>query len=97
MSWTLTPLTERVQRLRADYRDTLPEICIARYRILTAFYMQNPALTGILRRAKAMREIFEKLPIRIGSDEVIVDVYKRQLFSEHHGSLSHFCRTQALS
>lgn len=72
MSWTLTPLTERVQRLRADYRDTLPEICIARYRILTEFYMQNPALTGILRRAKAMREIFEKLPIRIGNDEVIV-------------------------
>ena len=72
MSWKLTPLTERVQRQRAAYRDTLPEICIARYKIITEFYMKNPALTGILRRAKAMREIFEKLPIRIGDDEVIV-------------------------
>lgn len=72
MSWKLSPLTERVKRQRAAYRDTAPEICIARYRILTEFYMHTPALTGILRRAKVMREIFEKLPIRIGSDEVIV-------------------------
>jgi formate C-acetyltransferase len=65
-------MTERVEKMRAAYRDTTPEICIARYKILTEFYMNNPALTGILRRAKVMKEIFEKLPVRIGENEVIV-------------------------
>ncbi|NMA38232.1 MAG: hypothetical protein GX942_08005, partial [Papillibacter sp.] len=72
MSWTLKPMTERVKRLRAEYRDTKPEICIARYKIITEFYMSHPELSGILRRAKAMKEIFEKIPVRIGDDEVIV-------------------------
>jgi len=34
--------------------------------------MSHPELNGILRRAKAMREIYEKIPVRIGDDEVIV-------------------------
>jgi formate C-acetyltransferase len=72
MSWTLTPVTDRVKKLREDYRDIKPEVCIARYKLLTEFYMDNPALGGILRRAKAMREIFEKIPVRIGDGEVIV-------------------------
>ncbi len=72
MSWTLKPITDRVARQRETYRDGKPEVCIARYRILTEYYMNNPALNGILRRAKAMREIFEKIPVRIGDDEVIV-------------------------
>ncbi len=72
MSWTLKPITERVLRQRALYRDTVPEICIARYKIITEFYMNHPELSGILRRALAMKEIFEKIPVRIGDDEVIV-------------------------
>ncbi|MCQ2452824.1 MAG: hypothetical protein MJ075_06800 [Oscillospiraceae bacterium] len=72
MSWTLRPLSDRVSRMRADYRDLAPSICTARYRILTEFYMNHPELNGILRRAKVMKEIFEKLPIRIGDEEVIV-------------------------
>jgi formate C-acetyltransferase len=54
------------------YRDTKPEVCIARYKIITEFYTSHPELGGILRRAKAMKEIFEKIPVRIGDDEVIV-------------------------
>ncbi len=72
MSWTLKPVTGRVARQREAYRDTVPEVCIARYRILTEFYMNHPELNGILRRAKAMKEIFENIPVRIGDDEVIV-------------------------
>jgi pyruvate formate-lyase/glycerol dehydratase family glycyl radical enzyme len=72
MSWTLKPVTDRVVREREAYRDVKPEVCIARYKILTEFYMNNPALNGILRRAKVMREIFENIPVRIGDDEVIV-------------------------
>jgi formate C-acetyltransferase len=72
MSWTLKPVTDRVARQREQYRDVKPEVCIARYRILTEFYVNHPELNGILRRAKAMREIFEQIPVRIGDDEVIV-------------------------
>ena len=35
MSWTLKPVTDRVARMRAAYRDTVPEVCTARYRIIT--------------------------------------------------------------
>ena len=49
-----------------------PEICIARYKIITEFYMGHPELSGILRRAKAFHEICEKIPVRIGDTEVIV-------------------------
>jgi formate C-acetyltransferase len=72
MSFTLKPVTERVARQRAAYRNTKPEICIARYKIITEFYRAHPELNGILRRALAMKEIFEKIPVRIGDDEVIV-------------------------
>lgn len=72
MSWTLKPVTERVKKQREMYRNTRPEICIARYKILTEFYLNHPELTGILRRARAMKEIFEQIPVRIGDDEVIV-------------------------
>ena len=72
MSWTLKPMTDRVQRLRAAYRDTVPELCLARYKILTEFYMNHPELEGILRRAKVMKEIFDNLPIWIGDDELLV-------------------------
>jgi formate C-acetyltransferase len=57
---------------RRLYRDTLPEICISRYKIVTEFYMNHPELGGILRRAKAMKAVFENIPIRIGDGEVIV-------------------------
>ena len=72
MSWTLKPVTDRVARMRAAYRDTVPEVCTARYRIITEFYMSHPELEGILRRAKAMKEIFDNLPIWIGDEELIV-------------------------
>ncbi len=72
MSFILNPISQRVIRQRALYRDTVPEICLGRYKILTEFYMNHPELNGILRRAKVMKEIFENVPIRIGDDEVIV-------------------------
>ena len=70
--YVLKPITERVQKMRAKYRDTKPEICTARYRIITEFYMNNPQMEGILKRAKCFREICEKIPVRIDEGEVIV-------------------------
>ena len=72
MAYKLSPITERVQKMRAKYRDTQPEICLSRYRIITEFYMNHPELGGILRRAKAFYEICKNIAIRIDDGEVIV-------------------------
>ena len=68
----LKPVSDRVQKIRQKYRTTRPRIDINRYRLVTEFYMNNPQLTGILKRAKNLRNIFENLPVLINEDEVIV-------------------------
>ena len=70
--YTLKPVTERVIKMRAKYRDTMPEICTSRYRLITEFYMNNPDMTGILKRAKNFKNICEHLAVRIDDGEVIV-------------------------
>ena len=70
--YTLNPITERVEKMREKYRTTQPEICTARYRLITEFYMQNPDMTGILKRAKNFKNICENIPVRIDDGEVIV-------------------------
>lgn len=70
--YELLPITPRVQRMREKYRVTTPEICTARYRLVTEFYMENPQLTGILKRAYNLKNICENIPVSIDEDEVIV-------------------------
>ena len=70
--YTLSPVTDRVSKIREKYRSTRPRICIARYKIVTEFYMENPQLQGILKRAKNFKNLCEKLPLLINEDEVIV-------------------------
>ncbi|MBR3555586.1 MAG: hypothetical protein IKN89_06720 [Oscillospiraceae bacterium] len=70
--YELKPMTLRVQRIRQKYRTTKPRIDINRYRLVTEFYMNNPQLTGILKRAKNLRNLFENMPVLINEDEVIV-------------------------
>ena len=68
----LHPVTERVAKIREKYRTTRPSICIARYKIVTEFYQENPQLQGILKRARNFKNICEKLPVLINEDEIIV-------------------------
>jgi formate C-acetyltransferase len=70
--YKLKPVTERVRNLREKYRSTQPEFCTSRYRLITDFYMQNPDMTGILKRAKNFKNICENIAIRIDEGEVIV-------------------------
>jgi pyruvate formate-lyase/glycerol dehydratase family glycyl radical enzyme len=70
--FTLSPVTDRVARIREKYRTTRPSICIARYKIVTEFYKENPQLQGILKRAKNFRNICQQLPVLINPDEIIV-------------------------
>ncbi|MCL2401715.1 MAG: hypothetical protein FWC90_03620 [Oscillospiraceae bacterium] len=70
--YKLSPITERVQKMREKYRDAQPEICTARYRLITEFYMHNPDMTGTLKRAKNLHNILSHIPVRIDDGEVIV-------------------------
>ena len=70
--YTLSPITPRVSKIREKYRTTRPKVCIARYKIVTEFYLENPQLQGILKRAKNFKNLCEKLPVLINEDEVIV-------------------------
>ena len=70
--YTLKPLTERAKRVRERYRNTEPKICIARYRLVTEFYQEHTQLRGILKRACAMKHVFDHLPVRVEDDDVIV-------------------------
>ena len=70
--YTLKPISDRITKMREKYRTTMPEICTARYRLITEFYMQNPDMTGIVKRAKNLRNICENIPVRIDDGEVIV-------------------------
>ena len=65
-------ITPRVQKMRARYRDTLPRVCTARFRLVTEFYQQNMAITGILKRAKNLRNLFENLPVLVNEGELVV-------------------------
>jgi formate C-acetyltransferase len=58
--------------MREKYRSTQPEICTARYRLITEFYTEHPEMEGILKRAKNFKNICENIPVRIDDGEVIV-------------------------
>ena len=72
MAYTFSPMTPRVEKMRERYRTTQPQVCLARYKIMTDFYKNNNDLIGILKRAKNFRNICEKLPLRVDEDEIIV-------------------------
>ena len=65
-------ITPRVSEMRQRYRTTKPKLCTARYRLVTDFYMHNMQLTGILKRAKNLRNLFENMPILVNEGELFV-------------------------
>ena len=73
--YEFSPMTDRVQRIRKLYRDTIPFIDTWRYRIVTDFYKANRHLRGNLKRALNFANLCEKLPIWIRDDELIVGAY----------------------
>ena len=73
--YKFSPLSERVQRVRALYRDTVPYLDTTRYRIITEFYQQNRNITGNLKRALNFRNMCEKMPVFVRDDELIVGSY----------------------
>lgn len=72
MAYVFSPITPRVEKMRERYRSTQPQVCLARYKIMTEFYKEHPDLTGILKRAKNFKNICEKIPVRVDDNEIIV-------------------------
>ena len=70
--YELKPVSERIQYIRDLYRNTQPQINISRYKAITEFYMANPMLNGILKRAEVYRYMCENLEIDIHDYEMIV-------------------------
>ena len=73
--YEFSPLSPRVERVRAKYRDTVPYLDINRYRLVTEFYMVNRNVEGSLKRALNFRNLCEKMPIFVCDDELIVGSY----------------------
>ena len=63
--YELKPISDRVAKMREKYRTTKPRICIECYRLVTEFYQANPQLSGLLKRALALKTICENIPVNI--------------------------------
>jgi choline trimethylamine-lyase len=63
--------TERVTGLR-EMMLRIPEVCVERAYYMTESYTQTESFPNVLRRAKALANVLEKMPVRIEAGELIV-------------------------
>jgi formate C-acetyltransferase len=80
--YEFSSVAPRVARIRQRYRDTKPKVCIERFRLVTEFYRANPTMPPMIKRAKNLLNLCEKMPVVVHEDEVIVG----ELTSTYHGS-----------
>jgi formate C-acetyltransferase len=64
--------TERVEKIKARFLATTPEICAERARLITESYRETEDQPMSLRRAKALEKILLGMSIFIEDDELIV-------------------------
>ncbi|MDO4833961.1 MAG: formate C-acetyltransferase/glycerol dehydratase family glycyl radical enzyme [Bacillota bacterium] len=64
--------TERINRLRNQYWNSLPEIDIERAIVYTRIYKETEGQETVIRRAKALQAYISEKTIRIADDELIV-------------------------
>lgn len=62
----------RIQKLVARFNDAAPSVCIERALAFTASHEATEGLPLIVRRAKAFREVCERIPVVIFDDELVV-------------------------
>lgn len=73
--YQFSPMTDRIKARRERYRNDKPSIDIARYKLVTEFYMQHPELSGTLRRAYNFKNLCENLPLHLEDDDLLAGVY----------------------
>ncbi|MGE4545927.1 MAG: formate C-acetyltransferase/glycerol dehydratase family glycyl radical enzyme [Pedobacter sp.] len=64
--------TERVEKIKARFLATTPEICAERAKLITESYKETEGLPMTTRRAKALEKILMGMSIYIEDDELIV-------------------------
>jgi pyruvate formate-lyase/glycerol dehydratase family glycyl radical enzyme len=67
-----SPVTDRVTRIRERYRITTPKFSSERPRIITEFYKAHETEHSLLKRAKCLYAICEKMTLVVGDDDLIV-------------------------
>ena len=65
-------LSERIEKIKAEFLEARPSISIARAKATTEVYKENPGLPIVLLRAKALYRACETIPININEGEMIV-------------------------
>ena len=66
------PIPERIKHLKENLFSTNNSICFERARIVTQSYRKTEGQHSALRRAKALHDVFTKMPIFIRKGEFIV-------------------------
>ena len=69
---TMTPVSDRIERLRQNYVNTKPSICYERAKIYTESHKKTEGKPTILRRAQAFYDFCAQFQVRIFEDELIV-------------------------
>ena len=70
--FSFSPVNTRVGRIRERYRQTTPRFSSERPRIITEFYKTHETEHSLLKRAKCMYAICEKMTVLVGDDDLIV-------------------------
>jgi formate C-acetyltransferase len=69
---TPSAISPRAGLLKDRLLSIIPEICCERAELITESYQETEGMPIILRRAKALQKILEKMTIRVDPDELIV-------------------------
>jgi len=68
----VTPAGDRVVRLRERFLRSQREVCIERARYLTESYRRTEGQPAVLRQARALEHILNRITVRIEPDELLV-------------------------
>jgi len=91
----LSPVTERVKRLRERYRSTPLSLDAARTKIITECYKKNISEPAIIRNAHFIYDMCSQMPVNVWDDDLLVGNigvnYRAANISVEYGSLGWLC------
>ena len=83
------PVPQRIERLKAELFATKDSVCFERARIVTRSYRATEGQPPAIRRARALRAVFEEMPIFLREGELLVGqraagLGARAVYPEYH-------------
>jgi pyruvate formate-lyase/glycerol dehydratase family glycyl radical enzyme len=89
LDYATLPVSERIQRLKDELFNCEYTTCYHRGRLLTESYQQTEGEHSALRRAKALRHIFARMPLFVRDGELLVGhlgarLNARPIYPEYH-------------